>query len=143
MFEYVASLNLDGTREQLIEYSNQLKQQHGLTYFAEQCYDTVCRQGVSQVVFDSVRHPSEINFLKSKGVYFVGIEVSLEVRYQRILERRDSTDLIDFDTFKRQNEVERSGNSFGQNLSGAFELCDEIILNDADMDSLRGIRTTR
>ena len=55
-------------RDSLTQRANELKTQHGLTYFAETCFSQVVELGHQKVVFDSIRHPLEAAFLKEKGV---------------------------------------------------------------------------
>ena len=146
--DFVDSKGLKQERDTLTFYANQLKQEKGLTYFAEQCFDKVKSKQLECVVFDSVRHPAEVEFLKEKGVYFIGIKVSLEVRYKRIQVRKAATDFIDFETFKKQDEKEKSGQSSGQFIDEAFKLCDDIIFNEDNLvqfktDLLRVVNTIK
>ena len=135
--DYVESKGLKQERNVLIEYANILKQKHGLTYFAETCFNTVSFKQYERVVFDSVRHPDEVSFLKEKGVYFVGLKVPVSVRYERIKKRQHMTDLIDYQTFIEQDKREKSGDSLGQNLDKAFLLCDVIIENSDNLDRFK------
>lgn len=134
---YVTSLGLKQERDTLIKYANKLKEEHGLDYFAKTCFHDVQKDRLDFVVFDSVRHPAEVDFLKSNHVYFIGLKVPLEVRYKRIKDRMAETDFVDFETFKKQDELEKSGTSSGQFIDEAFNLCDEIIINSDNLDQLK------
>lgn len=135
--DYVAGLGLTQDRETLIHHANDLKTKNGLTYFAEKCFNDAVSKDCHYVVFDSVRHPLEVKYLKSKGVYFIHLDVPIELRFQRIKERQADTDQVDFETFKQLENLEIQGNSMGQSLKEAIELCDSTLLNSGDTYQLR------
>ena len=105
---------LSHDRDQLTSLANDLKQEHGTDYFAQFVFQKAKDQGLTKVVFDSIRHKDECRFLLSSAVRLVAVDCSIEQRYQRISKRQRDTDLVDFDTFKRQDERESDGSSFGQ-----------------------------
>ncbi|RAP29814.1 hypothetical protein DID76_03755 [Candidatus Marinamargulisbacteria bacterium SCGC AG-414-C22] len=135
--DYVESLGLPQTREHLIKHANLLKDQHGITYFADVCLDRIKEKAYDRVVFDSIRHPLEVSLLKKQGVKMIGVDVAVEIRYQRIQDRLSETDHVDFDTFVALDKLERSGESSGQSLDKAFGMCDMIIDNNKGEAALK------
>jgi len=131
---YIKDQGGDLSRDSMTDTANELKATYGLTYFAEASFKKAQDQQCDCVVFDSVRNVQEVTFLKERGVVFIGVDASLDVRYQRIKERKRETDFVDFETFKRQDERELSGQSSGQNISLALKECSVIIDNNADYD---------
>ena len=87
-------------------------------------------------VFDSIRNKDEVDFLKSKGVYIIGVTASLEARYERIKKRKRASDLVDFETFKQQCEREYEGQSSGQNIKQAMQECDTVVDNEGSLSNL-------
>ncbi len=75
--DYVKTQNLEPNRHTLTEQANILKQQHGLDYCAQQTYKNMMQSEHDCAVFDSIRHPLEIAFLKEKNVTLIGVETSL------------------------------------------------------------------
>ena len=88
------------------------------------------------MVFDSIRHPKEAQYLKDHNVHLIEIAASLETRYQRIQKRQHDTDLCSFETFKRLEDKEKSGQSKGQNISKTFTYCSQTITNDSTPEIL-------
>ena len=124
-------------RDSLTQRANELKTQHGLSYFAETCFSQVMELGHQKVVFDSIRHPLEAAFLKEKGVHLIGVTVSQLQRFERIKSRKRETDFVDFETFKQQDERERSGKSVGQSIDDCFNYCDDILENNGTLDAFK------
>ena len=134
--DYVATKNLSPDRRTLTECANKLKQEYGLNYCAKQTYEKVVQSEKKNAVFDSIRHPVEVEFLKGKQVILIGIETTLQKRYERIQKRKRQTDFVTFETFKAQDEAESSGSSYGQSISKCLELCDHKILNNSTLEEL-------
>tara|TARA_B100000427_G_scaffold308310_1_gene296437 strand:+ start:11043 stop:11612 length:570 start_codon:yes stop_codon:yes gene_type:complete len=131
---YVQDNNLSDDRDTLTKYSNELKRQHGLTYFAEKTYENVVDNQFDHVVFDSIRHPDEANYLKQKGVFLVGIRSAQNARFNRILQRQHGTDFVDLETFVEQDNNELTGVNQGQNVEGCYKFCDLVITNNQSLD---------
>ncbi len=124
-------------RDQLTLLANELKQQYGTDYFAKFVFQKAKDQGITHVVFDSIRHKDECRFLLSSGVRLVAIDCSLEQRYQRISKRQRESDFVDFETFIRQDERESDGSSFGQTLNECLSLCEFTVLNNDGLSELQ------
>ena len=121
-------------RDTITKRANQLKSESGMAVLATKGWDET--SGKELVVFDSIRHPDEAVFLKSKGVFLIGVTASLETRYQRISNRGGATDEVDFEKFKRQDTFESDGSSSGQYLDKTFKLCDTVLKNDGTIEEL-------
>ena len=134
--DVVSEKGLPEERDSLIAHANALKEEFGMTYFAQCCMEQVIESGSDCVVFDSIRHPDEVAYLKERGVVVIGLTVGLEDRYARISERQHQTDSVSLETFKVQDETERSGASLGQSIDVALNRCDYRISNDGDLDAL-------
>ena len=118
-------------RDSLTALANQLKLEHGTDYFARVALSTIQESDFNRVVFDSVRHPDEVNYLKEHNVFFIAVDASIEQRFERISQRGKETDLVSFEDFKRQDLYEASGDSFGQRIIDTMALCHVTINNDS------------
>ena len=122
------------TRENLISTGNAMKSLNGL--------DCLARQALSEapsdqpVVFDSIRHPLESEFLKSEGVLLLGIDAPIELRFERIQGRNGSTDHLNFQRFQELDEREQKGQSSGQNIQKTIEACDAVFQNTGSLEEL-------
>lgn len=133
--DYVSNMGLKQERHTLIRVANQLKEEKGLNFLAQQCFQHVQNKQLDYVVFDSIRHPSEIHFLRSKSVIILGLTVSVESRYQRIVRRNSETDQVSLAVFKDQDQQELSGKSSGQFIQESLDFCDGIIENTGNLST--------
>ncbi len=134
--EYIAEHNFKEDRDSLTHYSNFLKEQYGYDYFAKRTYEKTQNSDGNHIIFDSIRHPKEIEFLKSKGVRMVGVVTQSDNRYARIRSRKRGTDFVDKQTFERQDQRERSGQSKGQSIDECLTLCEHMFHNDGTLEEL-------
>lgn len=124
------------TRHHLMAMGNELKEKYGYEYLAKASYEKVKHQDTS-VVFDSIRHPLEVSFLKNQSVLLLAIKASQACRFQRIQDRNRQGDLFDFQQFKEQEAMEAAGASQGQNLNACEEACEFFIENEGSLDDLK------
>ena len=133
-------LNRDHSRDSLTKTANELKEAEGKAVLAIKSValaDMLQEDAdYKRTVFDSIRNKDEVEYLKSRGIFLIGIKASIETRYNRIKERQRESDHIDFETFKEQCEREYEGKSSGQNIKEALSACDEIITNDSTEEEL-------
>jgi dephospho-CoA kinase len=135
--DHVKNLGLKQERNTLISYANSLKATRGLDFFARETLQQATQLNHTKVVFDSIRNTSELNFLKSAGVTMIGIQVPIDIRFQRIQTRQHETDFVNFDEFLEQDRKESGGNSLGQDLDDTYAQCDYFIDNSSDLSFLK------
>jgi len=132
--ETAAAKGLEATRDNLIATGNELKATFGQSILAERSIKKV--KSAENVVFDSIRNVAEVKLLKKAGVHMIGIDAPIEVRYERIKQRQRASDLVDFDTFKKQDEKESAGQSSGQNLNASLSECEAVFQNNGPLENL-------
>lgn len=133
---YVEEKGGEATRDSLMRLGSELKERRGQDVLARDVFEDVLTDDAERVVLDSIRNPAEVAYLKSNGVMFIGVDAALETRYERITQRKRATDHIDFETFKRQDQQENTGESTGQNIYEAIKACESIVINDASQQEL-------
>ena len=133
---YVREKGLPTTRDNLVDVSNRLKAQKGQNILAREMFQKAKHEEATKVVFDSIRNPDEVQFLKDHYVTLIGVDAPIEKRYERISARRRESDLIDFDTFRKHDQRENCGESSGQHVFAAMQACENIITNDGSYDDL-------
>ena len=74
------------SRETLIGFGTKLKEQFGKDILAKKALETVEKQN-THVVFDSIRLPEELLFLKKHHVFLLGVASRLDARFKRIKAR--------------------------------------------------------
>ena len=129
--------NQPETREALIELGTSIRSELGPDILARRVAARFT-PGLNQVV-DSIRHPSEVIFLRGLGNFFlVLVDAPLEIRFRRALSRARVGDSLTFDAFKEAEERELNPpGPFAQQLLKTFELADFVILNDSDIQTLK------
>ncbi len=135
--EEVGRRGLPKDRDHLTATANELKQTHGANFLAHQALKSAADHPSPRVVFDSVRHPDEMEILKKEGVVFIGVDAAVETRYARIRERAGDTDAVDFETFKRQDNRERTGESSGQSINSCLVKCQIILHNEGSFEQIQ------
>ena len=133
----VSNRKLESNRDNLVATANNLKQAKGAAVLAIESIAYAKKNQLSNVVFDSIRNEDEIICLQENDVVVIGVDADIELRYQRISERKGDTDNIDFQTFKVHDERENTGVSSGQNINQALSMCKEIINNNGSYDDLK------
>jgi len=121
-------------RDTLIKLGNELRSTLGNDILARRAVESA---GSQNSVFTSIRNPDEAKFLKTqKGFVLINVDAPIEIRYQRIVDRKRESDMVDFETFKAQEELETNGTGSQQNLAGVAALADHQIQNDGTKDDL-------
>ena len=135
--EEATKRNLELNRDNLVWTGNLLKSLLGDNVLAKEVYQKAIINEVSFAVFDSIRHTKEVDFLKKKNVFIIGIDAPMEIRYDRIKIRQKETDKVSFETFKEHDERENSGASPGQSIRASLNLCNIIIENSGSLTNLQ------
>ncbi|MGE4170337.1 MAG: AAA family ATPase [Candidatus Margulisiibacteriota bacterium] len=127
--------NLPHSRDNLVATANLLKQARGEAVLAEMALAKMAT--VDQpMAFDSIRNVAEVELLKANGVYFIGIDAPVALRYERICKRGLAADAVTFDQFKAQDDRENEGQSSGQNIHAALRACNVVVDNTQGLDAL-------
>lgn len=134
--EEAKSRNIEFTRENLTKLGKELRKQRNPGFLAELAVAKT--DPSSAYVIDSIRHPEEIRILKEKFAPFflLGIDAPIEVRFERsrLRGRQENADTI-AEFIHRENQ-EKKNNPNAQQLHKCMEMCDALIINDSDIQSL-------
>lgn len=133
---HIQQINTPLNRDVLVKEANMLKEKHGMDYLARRSYEKSVESNCSKIVFDSVRHPVEIDYLKQRGVIMIGVETLLNTRYERIKNRNSDKDNVSFSQFEFQDNLERSGKSRGQYIDQCLSMCEVVIYNNLGIEEL-------
>ena len=121
-------------REHLIRIGNELRRELGAGALARRILPRLGRRDV----VDSIRNPAEVEVLREREDFvLLGISAGPETRFRRSLERGRPGDPSTFEEFQRREQQENSSDPGAQQLGATYELADEIVRNDGDLDSLR------
>jgi|AntRauTorckE6833_2_1112554.scaffolds.fasta_scaffold37097_3 dephospho-CoA kinase len=95
----------------------------------------IAKQDESDVVIESIHDVPEAEFLKNKGAVVLGVDVSLETRYERISSRGSEKDSVTFEEFKTIAVHEEEGGG-KHNIRGVLSLADHTIMNNGTIEEL-------
>ena len=128
-------LNLAPSRENLIRLGQELRQKNGPGALAAMTIPLLKNQ---DYVIDSIRSPAEIEILRKTGSFLLlGIDASIEVRFERALKRGRNENALTLDEFKKMEDLERSNDPNRQQLDHCLSMVDEMILNDSGLEELK------
>ena len=125
-------------RDSMTIIGNRLRQEHTPSYIIESLYYRARETGKNSII-ESVRNPMEVEFLRKKEDFIlIAVDADIRTRYERILQRKSSTDNVSFETFKENEEREmQSSDINAQNLRACIEKADIVIDNSLTIEDLK------
>lgn len=132
------------TRAELQEFANTARSEFGADYYVSRVLRKIESQSATRLIIDGVRNLGELNRVKElqdegTSVNVVGIVADSEVRFFRILDRRDSSDPMTYEEFLKNDQREKGteGNQFTQQNAACLQEADIIIRNNASLAEFR------
>jgi dCMP deaminase len=133
----VGKRGLVESRELMIEVGNELRRSGGAGVLAERVAEGFLSD--RNYVVDSIRHPAEVEALKSADRAFclLWVDAPESVRLARLQERGRPGDPENIDILRTLEGREAGGSDpAGQQLNAVRALADETILNDGSLEDL-------
>ncbi|MBI4017057.1 MAG: AAA family ATPase [Candidatus Aenigmarchaeota archaeon] len=136
--EEAAKRNMPATRENLILLGNELRKQFGAGVLAQRAVEGI--RADKNYVITSIRNPGEVDVLKTKKDFvLVNIDVSLDIRWQRMQQRPNRPDALktfeDFVRFEKE-EAESSDPAHIQ-IDKVIGMADIVIDNCGSLEELK------
>ncbi len=135
--EEVEKKGLEKNRDNMVIVANDLRQKYGSGYVADELYRRALVSG-DNCIIESIRTVGEIESLKNKGNFILlAVDAEPKVRYERILERKTTTDNVSYEKFlEDENKEMESDDLSKQNLKKCIEMADFVIDNNGTLDEL-------
>jgi predicted RNA binding protein with dsRBD fold (UPF0201 family)/cytidylate kinase len=135
--EEVRNRNLELTDENAGRVANELREKEGMDAIARRCVPRIREVGKERgiVVVDGIRGIAEVERFKNEfgdDFILVGVESSLEKRFERGKTRRREDDASTLEELKLRDQREESWG-----LREALDRCDIVIENESDLESFR------
>ncbi len=136
--ETIEKEGLEVNRDSMTLIGNRLREEHSPSYIIESLYQRAKISGKNSVI-ESVRNPMEVEFLRKKEDFLlIAVDADIKIRYQRIVQRKSSTDNVSFETFKQNEEREMQSNDVNsQNLKSCIDKADIIVDNSGTIEELK------
>ncbi|MDD2192119.1 MAG: AAA family ATPase [Bacteroidales bacterium] len=125
-------------RDSMTIIGNRLRRENSPSYIIESLYYRAKQTGKNSII-ESVRNPMEVKFLREKEDFLlIAVDADIRIRYQRILQRKSSTDNVSFETFQENEEREMQSNDINaQNLRACIEKADIVVDNSGTIEDLK------
>jgi dephospho-CoA kinase len=136
--EEVKRRGLPDNRDSIVETAISLRTAHGPDYVADQLY-TQAIQNAQNAVIESIRNTEEVVLLRRKPekFYLLAVDADPLIRFERIQNRKSSTDNIDFDKFLQDEKREMSSdNPNAMNIAECMRQADARIENNEALEEL-------
>lgn len=125
-------------RTELQDFGNKLREEKSRPIFAEMTYKKVRkeRNQNKDLVFDSIRNPAEIAYIRSKfpNFYVIAVDCAEGDRWERVKEQQYYLHGLSYTNFKKDDERDKNedGKIYGQQVALCVDEADYLIRNDND-----------
>lgn len=137
LVERIKERGLEVNRDSMTQIANEMRAKNNPAFIVQELYQKAKALGGNAVI-ESIRTPGEIEYLNNQGDFILlAIDADPKIRFQRITERKSSTDQVDFETFidNERREMTTSDPN-NQNLKKCIELADIVLMNNDSIDKL-------
>ena len=122
--------------------ANDLREKFGPSYIVEELHSLAMKEGGNAVI-ESIRCPGEVDALRAKKEFVLfAVDADVEVRYARIIERKDNSEEeknFTFDKFIEREQAQMGNDDpTKQNLQKCIEMSDYVFKNDWTVEELHG-----
>lgn len=129
--------SLPQTRENLQNVGNTVRQRFGPSMLAELAIASYKKEKPEKAVFDGIRNPEELRFLKKAcKLLTIGITASPKTRFALLLKRNRDGDPKTWEEFVRLEERDRGlgEDTFGQQVDACLAMADIIFENNGNVE---------
>lgn len=129
---------MEKNRPNMRAVGNEFREKFGSGYLVKHFLGEAYKNGIRDLVIESIRSTGEAEELKRAGGVLLIIDADRKIRYDRISGRKSGKDLIDFDTFVEQEEREWYGveGAHDMNIRAVMDVADDTILNEGTLAEL-------
>lgn len=130
------------SRADLQILANEARRENGPDYFARRVIKNSVFQFSCCLVVDGIRHPSEIELMRSQSdpesrICVLAIIADANTRFERILGRLDPSDPTDYAQFLENDSREKGGEEeYTQQNGACIAMADFSIVNKGTLDEL-------
>jgi dephospho-CoA kinase len=130
---------LEPDRANMASLANELRKKHSPSFIVEELYRLATTEHPgNNCIIESIRAIGEVKKLREKpGFVLFAVDAESRLRYQRIKQRKSSTDRVSFKMFLEDEAKEMAGrNPNEQNLHACIELADFNFVNNGSFEDL-------
>lgn len=108
LIEEIERQGLPNNRAQMRIVANELRAKYGNDYIVRFFLKKAEESGDKKIIIDSLRAVAEAETLQSNGGILLAVDADPEVRYERVQNRRSSSDQVTFEEFLCHEELENN-----------------------------------
>ncbi|MBU4283600.1 MAG: AAA family ATPase [Nanoarchaeota archaeon] len=137
LVEEIKRREMPVNRDSMVVVANDLRKKNSPGYIAETLFERAKKLG-KDCIIESLKTPGEVNALRNKGKFYLfAVDADPKIRYERILERKSSTDKISFQEFIDNEKREMASDDPNkQNISKCISMADYVFENNGTIDKL-------
>lgn len=136
LLEEVIKLNMPQNRDSLIWMGNNLREQYGPGYVAEELFKRAKEDG-SKAIIESIRTLGEVLVLKKAGGILLAVDADQKIRFERVVKRGGIKDEVTWEEFVEQENGElKSIDTNKQNLLACRNAAVEVVNNNGTLKDL-------
>ena len=133
----VVKAGIEPTRNELRLMGNAMRAQYGDDVIVQKALVNITTDKVTHAVVESIRALAEAQTLKSCGAILLAVDADVQIRYERVQQRRSEKDQVTFETFVAQEELEKNDpDPHGMQKAKVMEMADYTIFNNESRDVL-------
>lgn len=119
------------TRNDLRLMGNELRAQEGNDVLATRSLDAIAVDGVERAIIESIRALAEAKTIKAAGGLILAVDADPLIRYQRVQERRSSSDHVSYEEFSAHEAMEKNDpDPHGMQKAAVIDMADVVVLNN-------------
>jgi len=133
----IQRLGLESTRNQMRLTANELRAKYGNEFVVKQAYEKARAEQNDKVVIESIRALAEAEYLKSQDGILLAVDADVQLRYERVQDRRSDSDKVTFAEFVAHEELEKNDpDPNGMQKASVIAMADYTITNNGTLEDL-------
>jgi len=133
----IRRLGLPEKRAQMRLTANSMRKKEGNEVLVARALEAIERDGAERAIVESIRALAEVELLEKAGGILLAVDANPQVRYQRVQERRSTSDQVTFETFLAHEELERNDpDPHGMQKAAVIERATHTFMNNGTKEEL-------
>ncbi len=134
----LAKRNLPNDRNQMRLVANELRETLGDDVIVQKAFERIKEDNCDKAVVESIRALAEAKTLKADGGVLLAVDADINIRFDRVQDRRSETDKVNFEQFVSHEELEKNDpNPHGMQKAKVMAMADHTIFNNGSLKQLQ------
>lgn len=135
--EEIQRRGLQSSRANMRLVANELRAKHGDDFLIQHYLKRYEEEKPEHVIIESIRAVAEAKTLAENGGILIAVDADQKLRYERIVQRKSSSDQISFEDFCAHEQLEMNDpDPHGMQKKKVMEMADYTIVNNGALEEL-------